>query len=174
MAYDDTEPVTTENILRRINQSHARLEALYEELDAEALSRPGPEGWSLKDHLAHIAAWDGSLLGLLRGGGRLAAMGLDPAAGEPELDALNETVYERYRGEPAEAVLAFARETHEQVLATVGAMSDADLMRPYSHYQPDDPPYNANPVFGWIAGNTFGHYDEHADYIEAVLASFEA
>ena len=43
----------------------------------------------------------------------------------------------------------------------LGAMTDDDLARPYSHFQPDDPPYNPEPVIGWIVGNTFGHVDEH-------------
>jgi hypothetical protein len=44
-------------------------------------------------------------------------------------------------------------------------MSDEDLKRPYSHFQPDDPPYNPSPVWPWIVGNTFEHYAEHMEII---------
>jgi hypothetical protein len=44
-------------------------------------------------------------------------------------------------------------------------MSDEDLLRPYSHFQPNDPPFNPNPVWPWIVGNTFGHYEEHIQYM---------
>ena len=44
-------------------------------------------------------------------------------------------------------------------------MSDDDLALPYSHYQPNDPPYNAEPVAGWVAGNTSEHYEEHIGWL---------
>jgi hypothetical protein len=44
-------------------------------------------------------------------------------------------------------------------------MTDEDLQRPYSHYQPNDPPHNPAPVLGWITGNTNEHYEEHSSWL---------
>ena len=48
-------------------------------------------------------------------------------------------------------------------------MSDADLQRPYNHYQPSSD--RQQPVIGWIIGNTYGHYEEHQPWIAAIVAS---
>ena len=52
-------------------------------------------------------------------------------------------------------------------------MDDAALYLPYSHYQPGAPPYNDQPVIGWIAGNTFGHYEEHIEWLHSLLAELD-
>jgi hypothetical protein len=48
-------------------------------------------------------------------------------------------------------------------------LSDADLQKPYSHYQPGDPD-EKRPVIEWVAGNTYEHYEEHAGWIKELVA----
>ena len=45
-------------LMERIHGSRAELERLVNRLDAEQATAPGPDGWSVKDHLAHLALWD--------------------------------------------------------------------------------------------------------------------
>ena len=47
------------------------------------------------------------------------------------------------------------------------SLSDEDLHRPYSYYQPGSP--QTAEVIGWIVGNSYEHYDEHRPWIEAIL-----
>jgi len=168
--HEDT-PRTVANLLALIAASRGTLAAVVEPLSEAELSAPGPEGWAVKDHLAHLAVWQRSLIALLEGKNRHAAMGLP---GEKEAisgDELNARLYQLHRDRPGAEVLAFSHDTHARLLAVLGRLSDQDLMMPYSHFQPDDPPYNAQPVLGWIAGNTFGHEAEHLTWIEQVLAA---
>ena len=53
-----------------------------------------------------------------------------------------------------------------RLVAVLGGLSDDDLQKPYSHYQPTDPD-ERRPVVGWVAGNTYEHYAEHIDWIKA-------
>lgn len=159
-----------EALLRRIHESRGKLEAAVGRLSDAQMAEPGPDGWSAKDHLAHVAIWEESLLALLEGRDREAAMGLAPTPAW-DLDAANAAIYERHRGLSLSAVRGLFQETHARVLAALANLTDADLLRPYSHYQPNEPPYNPKPVVGWIDGNTWAHYDEHAKWIDEMMAS---
>ena len=51
----------------------------------------------------------------------------------------------------------------------LAGLSDADLLKTYRHYQPDEPEENSGaPIIGWIAGNTYEHYAEHQAWVEAL------
>lgn len=165
-------PKDKAELLARIRRSRAALEQTIGGLSDAQLTAPvGDDGWSIKDHLAHVVAWEQSLLALLAGRDRDAAIGLGGAPdGEHNTDDLNALLYARHKDRPLPEVLVDSRQSHERVLAALGGLSDADLFKPYSHYQPDDPPYNPDPVIGWIAGNTYEHYQEHQGWIEALIA----
>ena len=161
---------TKAELMERIDRARAALEDAIGGASTERLTAPGDDGWSVKDHLAHLAAWRHSLLALLEGRPRHAAMGVDrvtyETAGE---EGVNAFLYERDKDRPLDEVLAAFRGTHVQVLAALAPLSDLDLLRPYSHFQPDEPPFNPDPVVGWIEGNTFEHDEEHLGYIERLL-----
>ena len=129
------------------------------------------QGWSVKDHLAHLMVWEQSLLALLEGRSRELAMGLDvtDTAGH-DLEAINAEIQQRFQRRSLEQIREELRQSHTQVRATIAGLTDADLLLPYSHYQPNDPPEDDGPVLGWIMGNTVGHFDEHRGWIEALLA----
>jgi hypothetical protein len=117
--------------------------------------------------MAHIAAWERSALALLSGEERMAHVGLERGAHETLGESgVNDHIYAMYLDTPEPEVRALYDQVHADLLAKLRSMSDEDLLKPYSHYQPNDPPYNANPVWPWIVGNTFGHYEEHIAYMK--------
>ena len=81
-------------------------------------------------------------------------------------EAINQALWKMHQGETPEQALEYFRETHAQLMAALGKLSDADLQKPYSHYQPSDPE-ETRPVIGWVAGNTYEHYAEHIGWIKA-------
>jgi hypothetical protein len=164
---------TKSDLLHRLAESWLGLDAKISALSEAQLTRVGPDGWSTKDHLAHISAWEGSLIALLEGRDRRAAIGLVGAEAEStgdDVDAINALIQRRSQDRSLADVLAAFRETHRQCVSAIARLSDEDLARPYSHFQPNDPA-NSHPVIGWIAGNTYEHYDEHAGWIAQLLAS---
>lgn len=161
-------PTGKAELLARIGQSRSALEQVIGPLDPAGIAAPGAAGWSIKDHLAHLAAWQQSLLALLEGRDRQAAIGLRPGDGvdAEDVDAVNAFLLARGRERPAPEVLDDFRRTHRQVLAALERLSDADLARPYAHYQPGDD--DQRPVLGWVAGNTYEHDEEHLPVIRAL------
>lgn len=164
-------PTTRDTLLARIDERWDALQSLLGRLTPAQLEQPLGDGWSAKVHAGHVTAWERSLLALLRSGSRPAAMGLsEDDWASHDTDALNRTLAERTAPRPLEEVLAEHRATHAELMAQLRSMSQEDLERPYSDYQPDDLPHNGNPVAGWVHGNTWDHYDEHIGWLEAGLA----
>lgn len=51
-------PEDREELLRHYRESRARLLAAIEGLTVDEMSELSIDGWSVKDHLAHLALWD--------------------------------------------------------------------------------------------------------------------
>jgi hypothetical protein len=165
-----TPDTDTTALLARIRASRNALEIAANSLSDEQLVAPGPDGWSAKDHLAHVAAWEDCLLGYLNGRGAGQTFGLPD--GELGTDAVNAILHRRY----ADLTASEAREkfavSHAAVMAGLEALTDADIARPLASYLPDrDDDTARQPVLGWIVGNTCEHYDEHRGWILALTHS---
>jgi uncharacterized damage-inducible protein DinB len=157
-----------------IEKGWNELSALVDPLGDEGLELKGSGRWAVKDHLAHIAAWELSLLALLDGEDLRTAMGV-PGVAE-DTDSLNEAIWLAHRHETAEQARAFSRESHARLMRRLGTMTDADLRRSYNHYQPNDPrdPGDDRPVVEWVAGDTYEHYAEHIGYIHEIVKDSSA
>lgn len=164
-------PRTKAGLIERMATARAALEAHLRALTAEQMTTPGPDGWSVKDHLAHLTAWEQTLPPLLRGESRAAALGVsEQVFRSGDEDAINAAIYERAKDLPLDEVLDRFRRSRAEVLALVERMDQEDLERPFSHYQPNDAPFNATPIAAWIIGNTFGHDEDHLRWIEDLVA----
>jgi uncharacterized damage-inducible protein DinB len=139
--------------------------------EAGGFSRAGSDGWTVKDHLTHIAAWEHSLLALIEGHDRDRAMGLSEAV--EGMDNENEAIRKLHESDTPDEALEYFRDSHARLVTALGKLSDADLQKPYSHYQPTDPD-EKRPVVGWVAGNTYEHYAEHTGWINQLLSESSA
>lgn len=155
----------------------AEWRALNETVDSlgpGGLTISGADGWAVKDHLIHIAAWEISLIALLEGEDRAAAMGVP---GLMETDAINAAIWSAHKDDTPEEVRAYSHKTHARLLSVLGKLSDADLQLSYNHYQPNDAkelPAGERPVVDWVAGNTYDHYAEHIGWINQLTAKSAA
>jgi hypothetical protein len=157
--------------LEPIEKAWSQLNVLVDSLGPGGLTRTAADGWAVKDHLIHIAAWEQSLIALLSSADRRAAMGVGP---EPQdTDAINAAVWKLHSRKTAEAALAYFRDTHAALIKLLGTMSDADLQLTYNHYQPNDPrdTNDDRPVVDWVGGNTYEHYAEHITWINQLIES---
>lgn len=164
---------TKAQLTERIDRAWSELLAMIAPATEDDLTRPGEGGWSAKDHLAHLAAWERSLVALLEGKDRTAAaLGSAVAgggAGEASTNEINDAICQRYAAMPVADVLADLRLGHERVLAVIDPLDDDDLRRSYASFQPANPTAPDERVAGWVAGNTFEHYQEHMAAIRALL-----
>ena len=162
----------TKPLLEKIDDAWNELSRLVAKLGPEGLMARAADGWSVKDHLAHVAAWEHSLIGLIEGQDRLKAMGLDKPL-EENTDVVNDALFKLHEHETADQALTYFRDSHAQLMNALGKLTDADLEKPYSHFQPSDPDV-MRPVIGWVAGNTYEHYAEHIDWINQLLSRSSA
>ncbi len=165
-------PASKDEVIALIEAAREDLDAILTEYPEEELVRPGPEGWSAKDHLAHVAAWERGVAALLRGEDRAAAMGVPQDLWDAgDEDAINAVLQRRDAARPLAEVVAAYRAAHQELMAEIGRLSWDDLHRGYATYRagwnPDSAP--GDPVGYTVAGNTFGHYPDHARWIRELI-----
>lgn len=149
--------------LDMIRRSRSELEATIDGLSHEQIEARPQGGWSIKDHLAHIAAWEQSIVALLQGRPRHQALGVDQATYEShDVDEINEQIFMKHASSSVAEVLALFHSSHQQIMAALEPLTDDDLRKTYSHYLPEEPGEDSGaPILDWIAGDTYRHYAEH-------------
>jgi hypothetical protein len=173
MTVSETLPRNKAELESRITSSWSQLEQTIDSLTEEQLTEPrDPAGWSAKDHLAHLAAWERSMVYLLQNQPRHEGLGVEESVYlESEEDDINAVIQQASKDLSLGEVLTLLRTTHEQLRELVSAMSDEDLQQTYSHFLPDEPGRDdGNPILWRISGNTDSHFDAHRGYIEAIVA----
>ena len=160
-------PRTKAELLERIPRARAALEETITRLSESELDAAGPEGWSVKDHLAHIAAWERMIVAHLRDGSAHAVVQMDETTyAAKTLDELNEAIYQQHKDLPPARALADFRQAHREILGLLEGMDEAAFWKPY---WPDDP--ERRPVMDKVAGDTYRHYLEHRAWIQDLPAA---
>lgn len=94
-------------------------------------------GWTLGEHLVHLAAWERRTARTVTGG--------DPLPHPNPWQRFNDSVYEEWQGVGPDAARREYAAAHEEFVAAVSALPEAD-----ARYE------------GWHLGTMPGHYREHA------------
>ncbi|MEO6397278.1 MAG: ClbS/DfsB family four-helix bundle protein [Tepidiformaceae bacterium] len=162
---------TVAELLERIAEARAVLDEVVAPLSDAERERSLGGAWSVKLHLAHIADWEVGILALLRHESGVEAMGLTEALWKGgDTDAMNEAMATRAEQTSLDEVLSRYGNVHRELVSQIEGMADSDLQLPYSHFHAGANEGDTAPILGWIAGNTFGHYPEHAQWITEGLA----
>ncbi len=158
------DPATKADLLERMAATYETAESLIASHTETTLSTPLHDGgWSIKDHLAHLTAWELGIVVLLQKGDRFGAMGIDEnVTNIRDTDAINEVLSKLHQDRPFATVLSQFRQTRQDLLNELAPLSDEDLQKPYKFYQHQaEGEYVGNPIMGWLAGDTYDHYAEH-------------
>jgi len=148
----------------------AALQDVVSRLSDEELTRPGPEVWSVKDHLAHIAEWERACTAVLNHIPQYEGFGLSASEYTGlDIDALNAILFERHRSQSVGEVKAMANAAHAEILAALKDVTDEDLRRPVREYGMTT--RGDRLLLEKIAGDTYAHYAEHTGWINALLAA---
>jgi uncharacterized damage-inducible protein DinB len=160
--YDDI-PTSADEVLEEVHAARAEIEAIIDELSQEQMTQATDEGgWSIKDHLAHIAEWQRRGLGLIEGRSSWEALDIDQKTYEStDIDGTNEIIHERNKDRPLVEVLTDFRKTQEKVILTLEQMNEDDLER--SLPASDSSRYRR--VIDVVRGNFSGHDHDHVEDI---------
>ncbi len=166
-----TLPQTKADLLARIARGRAAFEETLGKLSDAQLTTPGKDGWRIQDHLIHVAVWELGIAALLRRASRFGAMRVDAALlASGNFDAMNAHICRQHQSKSLEEARAYFRDAHREILDAISTLTGADLQKPYSHYQPNEARDDGSePIVRWIVGNTYGHYEEHAEWIRAMV-----
>jgi hypothetical protein len=152
-------------------------DALQDRLDqlteTEMTTLTNADGWTVKDHITHLTAWERSVIFLLQGKPRHAGLGVPEAVYlKGSHDEINEVIFQQQKEEPLTAVIAHFHQTHQELLDLLQPLTDTDLQKPYGHYLPDEPGEGDGPaVINFVYGNTAHHFREHLGWIEELVGN---
>lgn len=157
-------------LLDRISRSREALESTIRGLDEGRLLAVGPEGWSVRDHLAHLTAWRRKVLAVINNEPPWQGLGVsEEEYNSADVDRLNAEIHERDRQQPLAQVLAEFRGVHRSLVEAVKELTEDDLNRPYSMMYGDPDKPDQRRLEEGIAANTWEHDDEHNVWIRALL-----
>ncbi len=158
-------------LLAQAEQGWAALQDYLNTLsDAQLTRQTDAAGWTIKDHLMHLAVWEDGVLALLEGESRPGRMGLTkPLFEGGDFDAMNAVIREQYKELSLSEVKARFDDIHQRLLKRVEALSDEELQRPYSAFDPTTT-WDQKMLHS-IAGNSHQHYSEHLPWMRAIAAS---
>ena len=168
-------PITTQSeLLSAIDAGWASLADALAQLSETQLTVPtDAAGWTGKDHIVHLAAWERSILYLLASKPRHAGLGVDEAlylSGDD--DAINGAIQSQHRDISLADALAELRRVHTELRAVLDGLSDADVHKMYSDYLPEEPgEEDGTPIIDRVVGNTSEHYAEHLPWILALAGA---
>ena len=146
--------MTKKELLDREEHAWRDLCALFDRTPEDAWEKPGVDGdWSMKDVMAHVAAWHAVTTDRLEG---LRSTGELPGA--PDVDSFNEEQYLRCKEITLHDIRAISGGSRHRYREEVG--------------QVEDPV--ADPIAQVVVANGDGHYAEHVPDIEAFLKGLGA
>src|SRR5512138_1288107 len=101
-------PKDKAELISRIQAARAELEDFLGTLSPEALEKPGPDGgWSVLDHLVHLAEWRWKLLAMIQGRAGYEGLRIDEQTYHTaDINQVNAILYQRNHSRPTAEKLA--------------------------------------------------------------------
>ncbi|HEV2127496.1 MAG TPA: ClbS/DfsB family four-helix bundle protein [Thermomicrobiales bacterium] len=163
---------TIEELLAEIDAAWGRL---METMRAEPEERYGAAqdaaSWTPLDHMAHITAWERSVLFPLMGRPRHEGLGVTDEEFSMGFDPLNELIRRQTAGQGYKDVMVSALREHQALVNMIDASSPEELWQPSRELCPDQREQHRElPFVVLLMSDTSEHYDEHRGYIEKILA----
>lgn len=136
--------ITAEALIHEIEHTYAEILWLYRSMPVEKIVAPSlGDGRSVKDLVAHIAAWEWRCASLLEA----SHLTDTPLLAEPDVDALNREIHRERATWPWEEVEFDARKAHETLIQAIRQLPPERLNNPV--------------VYEAIVQETSNHYIEH-------------
>jgi len=147
--------ISKSDLLAHVEQGYVASRAVVDALPQERFAEQLPSGWTLRDIVAHNAAWEETVPSRVER--VLVGDGLDPMY--EDIDGFNRRVVEETRPATVADVLARWTGAHTELLEVVRSFEGRDV------------PKLATDIVEW---NTTGHYPDHfADLGAAIRTSKE-
>jgi hypothetical protein len=156
-----TEHKDKAELLSEMQNGYDNFETLLSSLSEDQMTTPGVNGaWSVKDHLAHLSAWQRYVLDTMQA--TQQGIKLSHPWKNMSEDEINEQIYQVNKERSLADVRSESRSMYQLLRDRVSRMTTEELnqLSPSSRRSP----------WEHIAGNVHEHYQEHSEIIQRWLA----
>ena len=154
-------------LLEKIKAGRSRLELVLKQFDQQQMTEQIlPQGWSVKDLLAHLGWWEFRAVdiygALVKGSSPRMVILPD------EIDRVNDRVIAEFRPHSLEEIQLYELQAFESLLKIAETAQEQDLFNRHRFHWTQ-----GEPFVSWIIRNTYEHYDEHLSTLERLIAQRE-
>jgi Mycothiol maleylpyruvate isomerase N-terminal domain len=156
--------IAKDDATRELERHWAELRSVIESVPDEEIAQPGVvEEWSLKDIVGHIAFWADRGAATLRASNAGSFEGLVWGEGATWVDDWNERESQARKDRPYVEIRGEWLKAHEAARQALEAATDDTL----------NAPFRGHTVADFYIGDTYTHYEEHAEQIKTWLHEME-
>ncbi len=173
MTKPSTRPGSKTELLERMRAGREEWDALLAQIPESVRTEPAlTGGWSVKDLIAHVAAYENWTAAQIRAANEGRAptnrelYGVDEMPDDPEgwdLDRQNAAIYARYKEMPLAEVMTFSSQAFADLITAVEAVSDQDIGRSGAQTWT-----GGRTLLEIIPGQCYAHYEQHADELRSI------
>ena len=159
-----------------IEDDWGNLEASFASLNEGQLIQICDEhGWSIKDHLAHIAHWEECLLMMFLDVPYEETMRI-PWGKYQVFEDVNEDMRRQWAEFSPKVILNRLHRVQQQLMAKLSLLSEEDLQIPTNQFFsnlwfPKNDNFGLRKMTDFIQAHTDNHYRDHTTWINQMLAS---
>lgn len=165
-------PTTLKELLTAIDSGWTEWNAALNALTADQWrSLRDENGWTVLDHVGHIARWERGAAYFLRGLPRHEGLGIEEALYlQGDDDAINAAIQLQMRSIERDELRTSAQVEHDELRRLLSQLDDATLAKPYRHFLPAEPGEGDGPLaMDVILSNTAEHYAEHLRWLRELV-----
>jgi hypothetical protein len=173
MSEPSTQPGSKTELLERMRAGREEWDALIAQIPDSVRSEPAlAGGWSVKDLIAHVAAYENWTAAQIRAANEGRAptdkelYGVEEMPPDPDgwdLDRQNATIYARYQETPLAEVMTFYSQAFADLIAAVEAVPDEDIAKTGLQTWTGD-----RSLLEIVPGQCYAHYEHHVDELRSI------
>ena len=164
---ENHQPKDKSDLLDAIQTEREILESLMAGLSESQIVDIGVEAsWSIKDILAHIAAWERVAIDIIQAARDGEALKSYIPKIFKSIDDFNATIYDTHKDDPSADVMAEFKASHNDFLSIISSLSE-DFISSNLPFEGTE----ELTIQYMISANTHWHYKEHSESIQNWLAS---
>ena len=164
--------LTRARAIRILDTGHVQVRALIDELTPRAIRTTGLGGgaWSPKDLVGHLASWEEYALEALDAWEAGRGPAIDRSRSVHRTNAVNRDAVARKARLSAPEVIRRADATHAELMARLGAMSNARWRQPGTSRGRTSVGVRLGGILAGRGGEPFTHADAHLKDLRAFVA----
>jgi hypothetical protein len=173
MTESSPRPESKTELLERMRAGREEWDALIAQIPDSARTEPAlAGGWSVKDLIAHVAAFENWTAAQIRAANEGRAptdrelYGVEEITVDPEgwdLDRENAAIHARYKETPLSQVMTFSRQAFADLVAAVEGVAEEDFVKTCAQAWTGDA-----TLLQIIPGQCYAHYEQHADDLRSI------